>query len=525
MDDWRDRRSGIKPLRFRMASPSILAMRRFRFHLQISAVALALLLAVAFFPPTFQFGAGVYLPFHTGMEVFSIIVAWMVFAISWNTNDEKRAGTTSLLGCAFLAVAMIDFGHVLSFAGMPDLVTPASPEKAINFSLAARFVAALAMLGIAFLRWRPLALPIVKQIYLALTILIVVVVYWIGLYRAEWLPQTFRPGHGLTAFKIGAEYVMVALHIGGCFGFYQRFKRNHEIAWSYLFAASAIMVASQIFNTFYAHPYDVYNLLSHVYRGVAYILIYRGILLSAIREPYELADRLRGELNESTVRLRDMSKRVRSDVEAERKRIARSMHDEMGQDLMAMRLDLDWLEHRYPDHSGIKELSDRMRGTIENSATAMRRIISDLRPLILDDLGIAAAINALTAEFMKRSGIIVNCKIEGEFGDLTDSQQTALYRIVQESMTNIARHSRASRVDVRLSRDRDSVNLSIRDNGVGFDRMARNKQGSFGLFGMAERMLELEGYLAIESAPGEGTEVVVEMPISKKEKERANRSD
>lgn len=370
-------------------------MRRFRFHLKVGAAALAILLAVAFFPPTFQFGAGVYLRFHTGMEVFSIIVAWMVFAISWNTNDKKRTGTTSLLGCAFLAVAIINFGHVLSCVGKPDLVTPASPEKAINFSLAARFVAALAMLGIAFLPWRPLALPMVKQMYLAVTLLIVVIVYRICLYRADWLPRTFRPGLGLTAFKIGAEYVMVALHIAGCIGFYRRFKRNHQIAWSYLFAASGIMVASQIFNTFYAHSYDAYNLLSRVYRGVAYILIYRGILLSAIREPYEMADRLRGELNDSTVRLRDMSKRVRSDVEAERKRIARSMHDEMGQDLMAIRLDLDWLERRYPDHSQITELSDRMRGTIENSATAMRRIISDLRPLNLDDLGIAAATNAL----------------------------------------------------------------------------------------------------------------------------------
>lgn len=515
----------INTLRFHMTSPSSIATGRFRFHLQMSAAALAILLVVAFFPPTFQFGAGVYLPFHTGMEVFSIIVAWLVFAISWNTNDEKRAGTTSLLGSAFLAVAIINFGHVLSYVGMPDLVTPASPEKAINFSLAARFLAALAMLGIAFLPWRPLALPLVKQMYLAVTLLIVAIVYWVGLYHADWLPQTFRPGLGLTTFKIAAEYVMVVLHIAGCVGFYRRFKRNHEIAWSYLFAASAIMVASQIFNTFYAHPYDVYNLLSHVYRGVAYILIYRGILLSAIREPYELADCLRRELNESTVRLRDMSKRVRSDVEAERKRIARSMHDEMGQDLMAMRLDLDWLEHRYPDHSGIKELSDRMRGTIENSAMAMRRIISDLRPLILDDLGIAAATNALAEEFMKRSGIIVNCKIDGKFDDLSDAQQTALYRIVQESFTNIARHSRASRVDLLLSRDRHGVNLSIRDNGVGFDRAARNKQGSFGLFGMAERMLELDGYLGIETAPGDGTEIVVEMPILKKEKARAKRSD
>jgi signal transduction histidine kinase len=497
-----------------MASPSALAIRRFRFHVWISALSILILLVVAFFPPTFQFGAGVYLPIHTAMEVFSILVAALVFTISWNSNDETRAGTTSLLGCAFLAVALINFGHVLSFAGMPDLVTPASPEKAINFSLVTRFIAALALLGIAFLPWRPLASNRLKYAYLAVTLVLVVVVFWIGLYRSEWIPATFRPGHGLTRFKIISEYVIVALHIGGGVGFYFRFRGNHDSASSYLFAASAIMVASQVFNTFYEHPYDIYNLLSHVYRVVAYILIYRGILLSAIREPYELANRLRSDLNESTMRLRHMSVRIRSDVEAERKRIARSMHDEMGQDLLALRMDLDWLQHRYPDHGGIKDISGRMRTTIENSAMAMRRIISDMRPLILDDLGIVAALNSLSTEFKTRTRIDLANSVDGSFDDLTEDQQTALYRIVQESLTNIARHSRATKVDIVLRRAVDRVTLSIIDDGIGFDRAERNKKGSFGLFGMSERMLELDGSLTIDTTPGAGTKIMVGIPVS-----------
>ena len=497
-----------------MVLPSARALRRFRFHVGISVLSFLILLAVAFFPPTFQFDAGVYLPIHTAMEVFSILVAALVFTISWNSNDETRAGTTSLLGCAFLAVALIDFGHVLSFSGMPDLVTPASPEKAINFSLVTRFIAALALLGIAFLPWRPLASNLIKYVYLGVTLLLVIAVFWIGLYRSKWLPATFRPGHGLTTFKIIAEYVMVALHIGGCIGFYYRFRRDNDSAASYLFAASAVMVASQVFNTFYAHPYDIYNLLSHIYRVVAYILIYRGILLSAIREPYEIANRLRRELNESTMRLRHMSVRVRSDVESERKRIARSMHDEMGQDLLALRMDLDWLQHRYPDHGGIKDISNRMRTTMENSASAMRRIISDMRPLILDDLGIAAALNALTGDFRTRAQIDLASTVEGSFEDLTEDQQTALYRIVQESLTNIARHARAIKVEIVLRRNVDSVTLSIVDNGIGFDRAAGNKQGSFGLFGMSERMLELDGSLVVETAPGAGTKIIVKIPVS-----------
>jgi signal transduction histidine kinase len=496
-----------------MASSSAIAIRRFHFHLWISATLLFILLIVAFFPPTFQFGAGVYLPIHSAMEVFSIIVAWLVFAISLNSNDSKRAGTTSLLGCTFLAIAVINFGHVLSYSGMPDFVTPASVEKAINFSLVTRGMAALAMVGIAFLPWQPLRTRGMKWAYLALTIGFIAIVFWVLLYHSRWLPSTFVPGEGLTFFKIATEYLFVGLHVAACIGFYFRFNEDHESAWSYLFAASAIMVSSQLFNTFYVHPYDIYNLLSHIYRVIAYVLIYRGMFLSAIHEPYELANQLRDELSESTMKLREMSAKVRDDVEMERKRIARSMHDEMGQDLTALRLDLDWLQHHYPDHTAIKAVSDRMRSTIESSAMAMRRIISDLRPLILDDLGIAAAMHSLINEFATRTQLKVESKIDGDFEDLPETHQTALYRILQESLTNIVRHANATQVDVVLRRYGNGVTLTVRDNGRGLSDDARNKQGSYGLFGMSERVLELHGKLDIETAPGAGTMITVNLPL------------
>lgn len=479
--------------------------------LWLVGAALLVLIAVAFFPPRFKFGAGVYLPMHTAMEVFTIIVAWLVFAVSWNSNDRERAGTAALFGSAFLGVALIDLIHTLSFGGMPDLVTPSTPEKAINFSLASRALAALALLGIAFLPWRPLRPRGAKSAYLLATAALVAFVCWIGLYRADWLPRTFVPGTGLTAFKIVAEYVIVALHIAGGVGFFRLMRAERTDTWPYLLAASAILVASQIFNTFYVDPQDIYNLLSHVYRVVAYILLYRGIFLSSIREPYELANRLRGELEVSAARLRDMSARLREEVEAERKRIARSLHDEMGQDLTALRMDLDWMHQHYPDHVGLAEVSKRMRTTIESSAGAMRRIISDLRPLMLDDLGITAAMNSLVKEVGSRAALDVRCTTQGEFDDLPDSHQTALYRIVQESLTNVVRHASAHHVDVSLKRQGEYVVLIVRDDGIGLPTNAPSKKNSFGMFGMQERALELDGDVQFESAVGGGTTVTVRL--------------
>src|SRR6476660_3277958 len=107
----------------------------------------------------YVFRQSLFVPLHTAMHVFSLVVSWLVFAIGWNTHDPLRAGSITLLACGFLVVALVDFGHALSYAGMPDLVTPASPEKSINFSLASRLLAALSLLAIAVMPTRPLIVP------------------------------------------------------------------------------------------------------------------------------------------------------------------------------------------------------------------------------------------------------------------------------------------------------------------------------------------------------------------------------
>src|SRR5689334_25433311 len=115
----------------------------------------------------YLFSKSVYVPLHTAMHVFSLVVSWLVFAIGWNTHDRERAGSVSLLACGFLGVALLDFGHALSYAGMPDLITPAGPEKAINFSLVSRLLAALALLTIAVMPRTALRTQSLRFAYLA----------------------------------------------------------------------------------------------------------------------------------------------------------------------------------------------------------------------------------------------------------------------------------------------------------------------------------------------------------------------
>ena len=303
----------------------------------------ALALSAGLLQVHYVFNQSVFVPLHTAMHAFSLVVSWLVFAIGWNTRDPLRAGSITLLACGFLGVALIDFGHALSYAGMPDLVTPSSPEKSIDFSLVSRLLAALSLLTIAVMPRRPLPVPARRYQYLAAVLGIVALVYWAVLFHPEVLPRTFAPGTGLTAFKMSAEYVLVALHAAAALGFYLQLRTSQSSNAVYLLAASVVMALSQSLNAMYAHPYDIHNFLSHVYRVVSYVLIYRGIFLSEMREPYDMAERLQRELRNSATRLREMSARMQQDIEEERKRISQALHDEMGQNLTALRLDVDWI--------------------------------------------------------------------------------------------------------------------------------------------------------------------------------------
>jgi PAS domain S-box-containing protein len=206
--------------------------------------------------------------------------------------------------------------------------------------------------------------------------------------------------------------------------------------------------------------------------------------------------------------------RVRED---ERTGIAREIHDELGQALTAIKIDLSWIAQRLPagdperNASLIDKLAEMARMTDE-TIDCVRRISSELRPGVLDDLGLLAAIEWQAEEFERRTG--TECTVES---NLTDSRldrnlSTAVFRAFQEALTNVTRHARASRVDVRLIDDRLRLRLQVQDNGRGMATQAISSPRSLGLIGMRERARRLGGSVTITSEAGRGTLVVVDVP-------------
>lgn len=182
---------------------------------------LVLILGWLLWRPTHEVQLASYLPLHTFLETCSIIVCVLVFVVSRASPGVQRCRNLVILGTSFLGVAQLDFLHAQSYLGMPALVTPSSPEKAINFWLAARLLAACALLTVAYLNWEDTVSSREADHWLLGMLAGVALVTWVFLYRPQWMPRTFIPGYGLTTFKILAEFLIVGLSAAAAVGLYR----------------------------------------------------------------------------------------------------------------------------------------------------------------------------------------------------------------------------------------------------------------------------------------------------------------
>ncbi len=222
------------------------------------------------------------------------------------------------------------------------------------------------------------------------------------------------------------------------------------------------------------------------------------------------------KLESSLQQLRALGSRVQVLREEERKRISREVHDELGQSLTAIKMDLSWLSHRLSSHDA--PLRERIKSTlniVDETVASVRRIASELRPGILDDLGLAAAIDWQSQEFQARTGIRCQLRITSENIPLEPERAAAMFRMFQEILNNIAQHARATQVQIRLMQNAGTVILEIRDNGKGVSEDQISDPKSLGLLGMRERALLLGGHVAVHGEEGRGTAVVVQIPIEK----------
>ena len=244
-----------------------------------------------------------------------------------------------------------------------------------------------------------------------------------------------------------------------------------------------------------------------------------GILFTVILRDVTVREQSLAALLHSREELREFAAAASSVREQEKSRIARELHDELAQSLTALKMDLNWLgAHQPAPADGVADpLAAKIAGMktmLDSTVAATRRIAADLRPLMLDDLGLLPAVEWLVQSFRSRTGTACTLDITTPDLELNEPYATAVFRILQESLTNAARHAEAATVRVTLGKDASHVTLVIDDNGRGFATTGPRKPASYGLMGLRERVSMLHGELNIESRPGSGTRIDVRIPLA-----------
>jgi len=247
-----------------------------------------------------------------------------------------------------------------------------------------------------------------------------------------------------------------------------------------------------------------------------------GQLINAIGTLQDITERKKAKeaLKESQEQLKNFAAHLQNVREEERILLAREIHDELGQILIALKIDMGMLKQNVKKSYGssipedIQNKFDGVFALVDSTIETTRRIMTDLRPEVLYLVGFVEAVKLQLASFQDRFGIACSFNNSGKDMELNTRQTVALFRILQESLTNIAQHSGANSVEVRFEKTSDKLVFQICDNGIGFDVNQKVKPDSYGLIGMKERVFLLDGELSIESIVGSGTTIKVEMSVS-----------
>jgi PAS domain S-box-containing protein len=579
---------------------------------------------------------------HILMETSAIVIAMLIFAVTWHVYEFYRAANTVILSCGFLAIGLLHFGHMLSFRGMPDFITPSDIEKGIQFWLCGQVITALVMLAVALNPVNKLIDRRTRYVMLIVTLMATAAMYWLVIFHQHEWPRTFIAESGLTQFKIGAEYVVIAILGIAAICFRRQLKRKEGNAFDSinLFAACLVAILGELCFVSYRSAFDIFNLLGHVYSIIAYLFVYFVVIINNVRrpisrlrktsdelasskimlqsvinnvpvrifwkdktgrflganklflqdagleeedqilgkddfalfpmwqaeafqaddrvvmetaqpklnieEPIQTADGrmswlltnkvpLRGkdgevvgilgaytdisklrktelQLEEVVFQLRELIVKRENAREAERKRVAQDLHDDLGQTLTSLRLEAYLLskQHGFNNPALVSQVSHFIQH-IDETIQIVRNVASQLRPAVLDD-GISSALEWQISRFNMRSGIPCALTVDVDDAKLDSGQATTLFRIVQESLTNIMRHSSARQASVKLIHQSESCLLEVQDDGVGFDP-TQLKKSALGLIGIRERAMVLRGTVEITSAPMQGTKISILFPL------------
>lgn len=417
---------------------------------------------------------------HTLFETASIAVSVLIFSIGWHTFSRERGSRLALVCSLFLAVAILDFIHLLTFEGMPALNEGAGGGKAIPFFLAARLIVAIALLWIALVPWEGAPATTSRSSWLLASLLFAAVVGWFGLSSTALREFFFVPGTGLTAAKVIAEYLIIGMNLVAAAGFLLRARKAPGLPHFALFAAAAIAALSELCFTLYMAPSDETNDLGHIFKVYAYFLLYRALYLHLVSLPYTRLAQARDEilkLNASLeARVAERTQQLAL-ANQELERFSWSVAHDLRSPLSVIRNLSTVLERR--SGSGLGPADQKAVRTIGENAVRMQEMIESLlelahakRPSLPREAVDLAAIAARTVENLRSAEPRRTVDVQIQSPMTVHGDPRLLANVMENVIGNAWKFS-ATRAPARIVVGRKATSHGeacfVSDNGIGFD--------------------------------------------------------
>ena len=473
-----------------------------------ATAALIVLLNLELGPFPFEESGTSRLSVHLLLELVAITVGILVVTVSWHTHDERRDPALAALVGGLSFVVVCDLMHALVFKGMPAFLGESSSQRSIYFWLMGRTGEWLTLLMVVSGHG-----PRRRGTALLAGLGLGALVAWHGSTGTWGMPVFLIPGQGLTVPKVVWEWCLCLGHLALAFHLWRRAATQPSATEAHrlrLFATSAwIMGVGELAFTDYQSPSDFINILGHVFKVVAYGLLYLGAYAIALKEPFEALRRSRAEAEAHRTALTDLTRRLMAQERETARRLAQLMHDQLGQTLAAMRIDfVNEARLTDPDQAARHARVDRL---LDQAVREVRGMLVELRPTLLDDEGVAAALDneVRVRRQQPRTPSLVLTVAEGVAGRRWATEiEYAAFMVAREALANALRHAQAGHIELRLDGDARSLCLEVIDDGRGLtEPPPAERVGHLGLVGMRERAVAIGGRLDIESAPGAGTTV------------------
>ncbi|MCX5811465.1 MAG: histidine kinase [Proteobacteria bacterium] len=485
--------------------------------------------------------AGLYLSklysfvlFHSMVEIFSVIIAFGVFMVAWNSRRLITNNFILFIGIAYFFVGWIDLIHTFAYKGI-NIFKEFDTDLASQLWIAGRFMESISLLIAPLFLQKRLKPRIVFAGYLFITICLLASIFYFRVF-----PDCFIEGRGLTRFKIFSEYIISSILAASIVLLFRHRDKFDKSVLSLIACSILFTIGSELCFTLYMDVYGLSNFVGHFFKVVSFYFMYRAMIEIGLEKPYsfllrdfkvseaalkhhqeeleELVKERTNELRATNEQLIEVSKRLGEAEDNERRRISRELHDTVGQNLTALGITLNILRSKL-----LQEASDAVclriddaLAMVEETTENIRSVISQLRPPVLDDYGLFAALRSFGEHFSLRTSINVVLEGEETFPKLNMYIEGALFRITQEALNNAAKHARASKIIVSLKNHVDHVTLTIKDDGVGFDpnNITNIKRlDKWGLTNIKERAMSVGGRCHIESSPGKGAQITVEVAL------------